>query len=187
LPAAEKTGFADGLGLAPRDFATLTLHRPANVDDRQKLLEILDALRDGLGNMPVIFPIHPRTRQRVESFGLTDRFVSQPGDPGICLVEPLGYLEFLDLNRNARLVLTDSGGLQEETTILGVSCVTLRENTERPITIDEGTNRLAGTSRDGIMRAISDALSDDNRAARRPEKWDGRAAKRIVEVLSARG
>jgi UDP-N-acetylglucosamine 2-epimerase (non-hydrolysing) len=156
------------------------------VDTRDRLAEILEAVGEGLGNLPAVFPVHPRTRQRIEEFGLSGWFVKSPGKPGICLIEPLGYLAFLGLNAGARLVLTDSGGIQEETTILGVPCVTLRDNTERPITIKEGTNRLAGTRREGIVEATRQALEVPLGQARRPEKWDGRAAHRIVEALLER-
>ena len=183
LPAANRIKQAGKFGLEPRSYASMTLHRPANVDDRDKLIEIIDALVDGLGDLPVVFPAHPRTRQRVKEFGIEDKFSNSPGEPGIWMTDPLGYLEFLDLNSQAKMVLTDSGGLQEETTILGVPCVTIRDNTERPITISEGTNRLAGTSRAGILNAIEDALSCNDQTPNRPEKWDGEAAKRIIEIL----
>ena len=183
LAAARRTGFRERLGLLPGGYATLTLHRPANVDTRDKLAEILDAVRDGLGALPAVFPVHPRTRRKLADFGLADRFAKNPGAPGIWLAEPLGYLDFLDLNSTARLVLTDSGGLQEEATILGVPCVTLRDNTERPVTITDGTNRLAGTGRQGILAAIADALSAKGPLRPPPEKWDGKAAERIVDIL----
>jgi UDP-N-acetylglucosamine 2-epimerase (non-hydrolysing) len=184
--AAEAVKFHETYGLSPRSYATLTLHRPSNVEDPDRLKGLLDAIREGLGDLPVIFPIHPRTRQRIESFGLGDRIAAEPGSPGIAAVDPLGYVEFLSLNGSARLVLTDSGGLQEETTILGVPCVTLRENTERPITIDQGTNILAGVVPSEVVAAIGQALTADNSGVRRPDKWDGQAAQRIVD-LWARG
>ncbi len=183
LPQAEARDQAAELGLAPGRYGVLTLHRPSNVDDPEKLGEILDAISDAMGELPVIFPVHPRTRSRIDAFGLGGRFAGSIGRPGIFLTAPLGYVEFLSLNRQARLVLTDSGGLQEETTILGVGCVTLRENTERPITLKEGTNVLAGTSRAGILSAVASALARDPSKAQRPEKWDGRAAERIIDVL----
>ncbi len=182
-PAANDTKFAESLGLKSKSYASLTLHRPANVDDRENLVEILDALVDGLHGMPVVFPAHPRTRRQITEFGLADRFTSKLAEGGIWMTEPLGYLEFLDVNSRARLVLTDSGGLQEETTILGVPCITIRENTERPITVTQGTNRLAGTSRQGILKAISEVFASDGQVSARPEKWDGQAATRIVDLL----
>ena len=173
------------LGLETGGYATLTLHRPSNVEDAATLARILDTIKEAAPDLPVIFPIHPRTRARVESFGLGGRFTDSPSRPGIFLTEPLGYVEFLSLNQGARLVLTDSGGLQEETTILGVPCVTLRENTERPVTIEQGTNHLAGVSRAGILEAVARALQMRPGEGRRPEKWDGRAAERIVGVIAA--
>ena len=184
LPAAEALRQPEVHGLEPGHYATMTLHRPANVDSRDKLVEILEAILTGIGNLPVIFPIHPRTRKRIADFGLEKCFSNDAARSGIQMIEPLGYLEFLGLNRHARLVLTDSGGLQEETTVLGVPCVTLRENTERPITVAEGTNRLAGTSRDGIIQAITEALASPIGSTSPPQLWDGKAAQRIVDVIS---
>jgi UDP-N-acetylglucosamine 2-epimerase (non-hydrolysing) len=172
------------LGLQARRYATLTLHRPANVEAREKFAEILDALSEVAAELPILFPIHPRTRQRVEEFGFQRFFGREPGGAHIYLTEPLGYLEFLNLNIHAQLVLTDSGGLQEETTILGVPCVTLRENTEWPITITEGTNRLGGTSRRSILAAVEAALDQPLGAVRCPEKWDGKASDRIADIIS---
>ncbi len=183
--AARNLAFGKHLGLLPGQYATLTLHRPSNVDHREKLAGILDAIGTALGDMPVIFPVHPRTRQRIAAFGLLDRFVDAPTRPGLFLMEPLGYLELLGLNETAMVVLTDSGGIQEETTILGVPCVTLRENTERPITVSEGTNQLGGTTRNGILAAIERARRMRG-TPRRPELWDGHAADRIVEIITAR-
>jgi UDP-N-acetylglucosamine 2-epimerase (non-hydrolysing) len=180
---AEKLAYRKHFGLEQGKYGTLTLHRPANVEQPEKLREILDAIATAVPDLPIIFPIHPRTRSRVEQFGLAKHFVERPGLPGIYLTDPLGYIEFLSLNGSARLVMTDSGGLQEETTILGVPCVTLRDNTERPITISEGTNRLGGTSRDGIIRAIGEAMQMAPGQGRHPERWDGRAAERIVNLI----
>ncbi len=180
--AAEAVKFYETYGLSPRSYATLTLHRPSNVEDLERLKGLLDAIREGMDDLPVIFPIHPRTRQRITDFGLGDRIAAKPGQSGIAAVDPLGYIEFLSLNASARVVLTDSGGLQEETTILGVPCVTLRENTERPITINQGTNILAGVVPADVVTAIGQALITDTSAARRPDKWDGQAARRIVDL-----
>jgi UDP-N-acetylglucosamine 2-epimerase (non-hydrolysing) len=183
LKVAEKLAYHTTLGLEAGTYGTLTLHRPANVEEPEKLDEILSAIATAVPDLPVVFPIHPRTRSRIEKFGFADRFVAEPGLPGIYLTDPLGYVEFLSLNRHARLVMTDSGGLQEETTILGVPCVTLRDNTERPITITQGTNRLGGTSRDGIIKAIGEAMALGLAHGKRPEKWDGHAAERIVDLV----
>ena len=165
-------------GVEPGRYALVTLHRPSNVDDPTVLGEILEAL-DQIGRtMPVIFPIHPRTRKRVEEFGLSLG--------GVRTVEPLGYLEFLNLMSTAGVVLTDSGGLQEETTILRVPCLTLRYNTERPVTIDHGTNIMVGPVKTRILSAFQRIVSGDWKPGGPPELWDGRAASRIVDVIVRR-
>jgi UDP-N-acetylglucosamine 2-epimerase (non-hydrolysing) len=170
----------DQLKLKPQSFAVVTLHRPSNVDDRDSLASILGALGDLAKMMPVVFPVHPRTRARLQEFGI-------PAEDGVRLLEPLGYREFLGLWSAARIVLTDSGGLQEETTALGIPCLTLRDNTERPVTISEGTNQLVGTDRGRIVDAAKAVLAGEVRPARVPELWDGRAAMRIVDALELRG
>lgn len=170
-------------GLTPGQYATLTLHRPSNVDDRNTLVGILEALITIARDLPIIFPIHPRTRKMAEQFGLIDMFTEGGPVRGVWLTEPLGYLEFLHLNMHARLVLTDSGGLQEETTVLGVPCLTLRPNTERPITCTQGTNQLVGNRKEYILNAVRRVLAGELPLGRIPDKWDGSAAKRIVEVL----
>jgi UDP-N-acetylglucosamine 2-epimerase (non-hydrolysing) len=162
-------------GLKPGGYGLVTLHRPVNVDDERKLREICGALDEVSKALPLIFPLHPRTRERINQMGLTAARIE--------LSDPLGYVEFLGLMAKARLVLTDSGGIQEETTLLGVPCVTLRDNTERPITIHEGTNRLAGRTRSGIVRTTFEALSSNDVYSKRPELWDGRAAHRVVNVI----
>lgn len=155
-------------------YGLITLHRPANVDGPEQLCGILEALDEIAREQPLVFPVHPRTRQRLESLNMpTTR---------LRLCEPLGYLDFLNLMSGAAVVLTDSGGIQEETTALGVPCLTLRENTERPVTIEEGTNILAGTSRDSILRAWAD-LKRNPRQGRVPALWDGRAAERCRAAL----
>jgi UDP-N-acetylglucosamine 2-epimerase (non-hydrolysing) len=164
------------MGLAPRDYALVTLHRPANVDEPAALSALLGPLVELGRRCPVVFPVHPRTAASLERSG------ADLG-PGVRLVDPLGYLEFLGLMQSARLVLTDSGGIQEETTVLGVPCVTLRENTERPVTVSEGTNRLAGLRPEGIRAAIEEALGERH-APRAPELWDGAASARIAEILA---
>jgi len=166
-------------------YALLTLHRPSNVDDPNVLRGVLQGLSDLSRKMPIIFPVHPRTRKRMEEFG--DEFTfSKEGSrerQGIRLIEPLGYLDFVCVMKNARLILTDSGGIQEETTCLGVPCVTIRNNTERPVTIKYGTNVLAGTSAAGIRQSVARQLSRKMKPCM-PEKWDGRAAERIVKILA---
>ncbi len=180
LPRARELDSPGAAGLERDGYALLTLHRPANVDDPSVLEPLLAAVLDATDGMPVVFPAHPRTRQRLEEFGLLERV---RGSGRVRLLEPLGYLEFLGLMDGAGVVLTDSGGIQEETTILGVSCVTLRENTERPATVTHGTNRIAGVAPDAVMSAIAHARATGRDTSRRPELWDGRAAGRIADIL----
>jgi len=180
---AAKSGFGEKLGLQPGCYATLTMHRPGNVDKKETFLGILEALRKISMRVPIVFPIHPRTRKMAEQFGLSHYFNSGDKIEGIWITEPLGYLEFLNLNMNAKLVLTDSGGLQEETTVLGVPCITMRPNTERPITCEVGSNKLVGNCNADILREAFDILDGEASPATVPEKWDGKSAQRIVEVL----
>jgi UDP-N-acetylglucosamine 2-epimerase (non-hydrolysing) len=159
----------------PPQYALVTLHRPSNVDDPKVLGPILEALEEISKSIPVIFPIHPRTAKRVRDFGFSMN--------GIRTMDPLGYLEFLNLESSATVVLTDSGGLQEETTILGVPCLTLRHNTERPVTITHGTNIMVGPDKARIIDAFRRIMSGDWKPAGPPEYWDGHAAERIVRVI----
>jgi UDP-N-acetylglucosamine 2-epimerase (non-hydrolysing) len=181
--AAQKLDLMTRLGLESRQFATLTLHRPSNVDERRVLRGILEALHSIAYECPIVFPIHPRTRKMIKLFGLESFFNTGERVEGIWLTEPLGYLEFLHLNMNACMVLTDSGGLQEETTVLGIPCITLRHNTERPITCTEGTNQVVGNQKEQILRAARQVLNGRVVSGRIPELWDGKAAARIVRVL----
>jgi UDP-N-acetylglucosamine 2-epimerase (non-hydrolysing) len=164
------------LGLEPRSYAVLTLHRPSNVDDPAKLGALFDVLEEIHERLPVVFPVHPRTAETIRT---------RLGGRRLALrtTEPLGYLEFLRLTADARLVLTDSGGIQEETTVLGVPCLTLRSNTERPVTVEQGTNRIVGNDPHVIRSEVRKILEGDARSGRVPELWDGRAAARIVDVL----
>jgi UDP-N-acetylglucosamine 2-epimerase (non-hydrolysing) len=179
--------YCEKLNLSPGGYGVLTLHRPSNVDDSARFSEVLIALSEVAARLPIVFPVHPRTRKKVEEMGLAATSGAASSGVGMRLVEPLGYIDFLSLNIDARLVLTDSGGLQEETTVLGIPCVTLRDNTERPITISEGTNHLGGTRRETILAAVESALAAVPGQARIPEKWDGRAAARIADVISTMG
>jgi UDP-N-acetylglucosamine 2-epimerase (non-hydrolysing) len=168
------------LDVVKRAYALLTLHRGANVDDRESLVEILEGISELSKLMKVIFPAHPRTQKKICELGLGRYFAES-----VRIVEPLGYLDFLCLMKHARIVVTDSGGIQEETTALGIPCVTARDNTERPVTIDVGTNLLGGRRRDTIAKAIRIQLASKSRAAL-PDLWDGRAAARIVGILADR-
>lgn len=179
--ALARDGTLFALGVSPGEYAVLTLHRPANVDERPAFEAILDALEEIAADLPVVYPMHPRSVKTLQAVGLGDRARSIQG---LMLTGPLGYLDFIALEAQARFVLTDSGGVQEETTVLGVPCLTLRPNTERPVTITHGTNRLVGTGRDAIVDAASALVGGDLPApAGPPELWDGRAAERIADVL----
>lgn len=168
------------LGLHLGGYALLTLHRPSNVDDPAILGGIVQALTIIQRKLPIIFPVHPRTMRRLHDFGFADRLADAPD---LRLIEPQGYLAFLGLMTHARLVLTDSGGVQEESTILGVPCLTLRENTERPVTITEGTNVLVGSDPERIVAEVRSILAGNDKQGRIPDLWDGRAAERIVAIL----
>lgn len=161
----------------------MTLHRPGNVDDKATLQGILEALTEIARELPIVFPVHPRTRKMAEQFGLSHFLSAGDKVSGVWMTEPLGYLEFLHLNMNARMVLTDSGGLQEETTVLGVPCITMRPNTERPITCTVGTNVMVGSDKGKILAQARKILQGNAVTGQIPEKWDGRAAERIAEVL----
>jgi len=161
-------------------FAILTMHRPSNADDPVTFSRILDALEVIQKDLPIIFPIHPRTRKNLSSMGLQSRV---DGLKNLHLLDPIGYLDFLKLTSSAKLVLTDSGGIQEETTILKVPCLTLRENTERPVTIECGCNHLVGTDTQKIISTYRQVVSEGKKACSVPPLWDGKAAERIVEIL----
>ena len=173
--AARASSVLDTLSLTERGYALVTLHRPSNVDDPATLRELLGAIDGVARDLSIVFPIHPRTRARIAAAGIAL-------DPRWRVIEPLGYLDFIRLVASAHVVLTDSGGVQEETTVLGVPCITLRERTERPITCDAGTNQVAGTSRAGIAAAY--ARIEELRGEKRPPLWDGHAAERIVGELA---
>ena len=180
LEKARRSRVLERLNLRPKQFAAMTLHRPSNVDDAKTLAGIIDALEAIGERLPIVFPVHPRTRERFQQFNLIERIGKMKS---LLIIEPLGYLDFLQLYSNSRLVLTDSGGIQEETTVLGIPCLTLRPNTERPITVLEGTNRLVGNAPEVITREALPALDRPAGAARVPELWDGHAAARIVDAI----
>lgn len=159
----------------PKAYGLVTLHRPSTVDDPETLDEIRRALKEVGRIIPLLFPVHPRTQKQIVSLG-------QDWAP-VRFIEPLGYLDFLGLMAEARLVLTDSGGIQEETTALGVPCITMRNNTERPVTIEVGTNRIAGTAGEKIISACRDALTLGSRGYQIPELWDGHASQRVIDVI----
>jgi len=179
-PLAERSAIHGRLGLARGGYALLTLHRPSNVDRPSDLGHVLGTMRRVASRLPVVFPIHPRTRERIAESARLERAARHPQ---LRMMEPLGYLDFLKLMLDARFVMTDSGGIQEETTALRIPCLTLRENTERPITVREGTNVLVGRDRDKTLRCVERILAGRWRRGRVPKFWDGRAAERIVRVL----
>lgn len=165
----------------PARFGVLTLHRPSNVDDPQVLSRLLQTLGRLSQQLPLVFPVHPRTRARIEAAGLGEILAG----PGIAAIPPLGYLQLLGLMRAATLVLTDSGGIQEETTALGVPCLTLRDNTERPVTVFEGTNTIVGADPQRIAQAFAEVLGSGGKAGRVPQLWDGHAAERIADRIES--
>jgi UDP-N-acetylglucosamine 2-epimerase (non-hydrolysing) len=177
---AARSDILDRLGVSEKDYTLVTLHRPSNVDDPEVFRGILEALGTLSGEKPALFPVHPRTRRRVEEFGLEPVLARHPR---LRLADPLGYLDFLALEERAALVVTDSGGIQEETTWMGVPCLTVRNNTERPVTVVEGTNELVGTEPERILEAGRRALGGKWKTGRIPELWDGRAGERIAAVL----
>jgi UDP-N-acetylglucosamine 2-epimerase (non-hydrolysing) len=190
LHRARESKALRSLGVSPGEYALVTLHRPSNVDDPKTLRGILEALREVAERVPVIFPAHPRTVKVMREHGL-ETLVDLGGGPAsigsVTCTEPIGYVDFLALMADARLVLTDSGGIQEETTILAVPCLTLRANTERPITIAMGTNRLIGSDPEAIARAAGEALDAPRLAGTRPPLWDGNAGERIADAVVAWG
>jgi UDP-N-acetylglucosamine 2-epimerase (non-hydrolysing) len=165
----------DSLNLKDNEYIVMTLHRPANVDEDQKLKKLIDEIISNTQNLPLIFPVHPRTASVLKNIGISNSRLH--------MIEPLGYLEFNYLVERAKVVVTDSGGITEETTVMGVPCMTLRDNTERPETVTEGTNELIGTNPDGIKPAMQKLFSGNWKKGSIPEKWDGKTSERIVEFL----
>ncbi len=177
---AEHSKTMDELGLEKQSYALITLHRPSNVDDRDNLEIILDAFSEISKKIPLVFPMHPRTRKQLSVFGLEEKV---DAITNLKLIDPIGYLDFLKLEKYAQFVLTDSGGIQEETTVFGVPCLTLRENTERPITIELGTNQLVELNKDVIIQKVTAILNGTYKKGSIPPLWDGHTAQRIVQVM----
>ncbi len=182
LPKAKALDMPGKLGVQPGGYAMLTMHRPSNVDVPEVFERILSALLDVQQKIPLVFPVHPRTRKRMQETEIGKRFEAAEN---IHLINPLGYLEFMSLTSRAKFVLTDSGGLQEETTALGIPCLTLRENTERPITVDEGTNIIVGTDDKAIREESQKILDGKGKEGRTPDLWDGKTGERIVDAVMA--
>ena len=180
---ARRTDIVKRLSLSPRGYAVSTMHRPRSVDTARAAEHTLCALTLVADHLPLVVPLHPRTRKRWQTFHLLERMTNCRN---VHVIEPLGYLEFLALMDSAAMVLTDSGGIQEETTILGVPCLTFRENTERPVTLTEGTNQLVGSDLGRLTRALDEILAGEILDARTPELWDGQAAARILQILRRR-
>lgn len=179
LQTLRQSGISKTFPSAKNGYGILTLHRPSNVDDVNILRSLLRTVAEISNQLPIIFPVHPRTRGRIENQGLAELIASK----NIAMLPPQGYLEMLGLMKDSRLVLTDSGGIQEETTALGVPCITLRQNTERPITVTEGTNTIVGTDPQKILAAFEEIMRTGGKAGNAPELWDGKAAPRIADVL----
>lgn len=168
------------LNVLPKEYALLTLHRPSNVDNTESLGNIIDALEVIQENIHIVFPVHPRTKKKIEEFGLMSRINQMEN---IVLTEPLGYFDFGKLVYDAKFVMTDSGGIQEETTVYQTPCITIRENTERPVTVLEGTNELAGADKVKIIDFANQILDGKWKKGIVPELWDGKTAERIVNVF----
>lgn len=171
-------GILNQLELAAKSYILITLHRPSNVDNIQNLTGMMNLLNELSNKIKVVFPVHPRTKKNIEAYNL-----ERLNENNLILTEPLGYLDFISLLKNAALVLTDSGGIQEETTFLGVQCITIRDNTERPVTVEIGTNHLAGTDLNKVKSTALNILSGNIKSGKIPELWDGKTADRIVEII----
>ena len=183
LPSADRSPILEQLGVRPTEYAVVTLHRQSNVEEEATLRGILGALEQIQERMTLVFLVHPRTRKSIERFGL-GRYLELPG---LIAQGPMGYVDFLKLQKEACMALVDSGGIQEETTVLGVPCLTLRENTERPITVTEGTNTVVGCDPEGIVNAANEVMDGGGKSGSVPALWDGHSARRLVDVLQERG
>jgi UDP-N-acetylglucosamine 2-epimerase (non-hydrolysing) len=181
LRAARARNTLKKLGLSPGSYAVVTLHRPSNVDQRENLVALVDVLIETSKQLPVVFPIHPRTQNRLQQYGLDERLRNAAA---LHILPPLGYSEFLCLTSQAKVVVTDSGGLQEETTALGVPCLTMRSNTERPITVEMGTSTLLGSDFSRLRECLQQVIRGQYKKGQCPELWDGRAAGRIAAILA---
>lgn len=180
LEKADRSQILSTLSLKPKDYALLTLHRPSNVDSKESFEGILNALEEIQKSIPIVYPIHPRARRRIREFGLEKRMI---GISHLKVIKPLGYLDFLKLMKESKLVMTDSGGMQEEITVLGIPCLTLRRNTERPITVNIGTNVVVGNDPKRIIEEVNKILKGNTKKGRIPDLWDGKAAQKIVRIL----
>jgi len=181
LEKAKESDILQRNGLKPHEYALITLHRPSNVDVKENFEKILSAFEKIEADLPIVFPIHPRSQKMIEHFGLKSRVEKMKN---LMLMEPQGYLDFMNMMQHARMVMTDSGGIQEETTYLQIPCLTIRENTERPVTVEQGTNILVGTDTNRIVEEAKKILSGNGRIGRIPDLWDGKAAERIVDILT---
>ncbi len=178
LPKADKSSVLQNYSLTPSDYILVTLHRPSNVDSNDFLKDLMRLFENLAGKKKIIFPVHPRTKKNLEEAGYGNNL-----NKNIILTEPIGYIDFLALTKNAGLIITDSGGIQEESTYLGVQCITVRNNTERPVTVEVGTNQLIGTDLNSVEKCALDILSGNIKCGKIPELWDGKTAERITEFL----
>ena len=181
LDKAKNSNIINQLSLNGNEYALVTLHRPSNVDVKENFEKLLNAFSEIENDLKIVFPIHPRSRKMLTNFGLDNRISAMKN---LVLLDPIGYLDFMKLMHGAKLVLTDSGGIQEETTYLGIPCITLRENTERPVTIDVGTNVLVGSDTELVISEAKKIISGQSKKGQVPDLWDGKAAERIVSIIA---
>lgn len=179
LEASKKSNILKKLALKPREFAAMTIHRPANVDNKDTLAKLLNVIAEIGKNIPIVFPCHPRTKKNLEKFSLLNNI----NKDAVKIIEPIGYLDFLKLQSESKFVLTDSGGIQEETTFMKIPCITIRENTERPVTVEVGTNIVTGIDPEKILETVDQIINGKYKNGNIPELWDGKTAQRIVDIL----